>query len=213
MRAAGSRNHCGAPLRICDGTGSRARKCRPPCGNRAPPAVRAASQPRTPKRPQGARAAQKRLVARHLLCSPYVGSMTPTRGVNMPLNLDQYVSVHAAALDVRARRTELIANNLANADTPGYKARDLDFRQAMARAAGETPTSGVHLVDHPGRPHRRQRLGGCRTANPGSQVPHAAGARARRQHRRCAARAGGLRRERRALPGDAHLPQLANSAA
>ena len=64
----------------------------------------------------------------------------------MPLNLDQYVSVHAAALDVRARRTELIANNLANADTPGYKARDLDFRQAMARAAGETPPSGVHLA-------------------------------------------------------------------
>ena len=63
----------------------------------------------------------------------------------MPLNLDQYVSVHAAALDVRARRTELIANNLANADTPGYKARDLDFRQAMARAAGDSPTSGVHL--------------------------------------------------------------------
>lgn len=63
----------------------------------------------------------------------------------MPLNLDQYVGVHAAALDVRARRTELIANNLANADTPGYKARDIDFRQAMARAAGETPTSGVHL--------------------------------------------------------------------
>ena len=63
----------------------------------------------------------------------------------MPLNLDQYVGVHATALDVRARRTELIANNLANADTPGYKARDLDFRAAMARASGETPTSGVHL--------------------------------------------------------------------
>ena len=63
----------------------------------------------------------------------------------MPLSLDQYVSVHATALDVRARRGELIANNLANADTPGYQARDIDFRQAMARAAGETPTSGVHL--------------------------------------------------------------------
>jgi flagellar basal-body rod protein FlgB len=63
----------------------------------------------------------------------------------MPLNLDQYVSVHATALDVRARRGELIANNLANADTPGYQARDIDFRQAMARAAGETPTSGVSL--------------------------------------------------------------------
>src|SRR3982751_6241309 len=56
----------------------------------------------------------------------------------MPLNLDQYVSVHATALDVRARRGEMIANNLANADTPGYQARDIDFRQAMARAAGDT---------------------------------------------------------------------------
>jgi flagellar basal-body rod protein FlgB len=63
----------------------------------------------------------------------------------MPLNLDQYVSVHATALDVRARRGELIANNLANADTPGYQARDIDFRQAMAHAAGEKPASGVHL--------------------------------------------------------------------
>ncbi|HEV8441910.1 MAG TPA: flagellar basal body rod protein FlgB, partial [Steroidobacteraceae bacterium] len=52
----------------------------------------------------------------------------------MPTSLDQYIGVHAAALDVRGRRTELIANNLANADTPGYKARDIDFRQAMARA-------------------------------------------------------------------------------
>jgi flagellar basal-body rod protein FlgB len=67
----------------------------------------------------------------------------------MPLNLDQYVSVHATALDVRARRGELIANNLANADTPGYQARDIDFRQAMARASGDSstsgPTSGVQL--------------------------------------------------------------------
>ena len=62
----------------------------------------------------------------------------------MPLNLDQYVSVHAAALDVRARRGELIAKNLANADTPGYQARDIDFRQAMARAAGDK-TSGTTM--------------------------------------------------------------------
>lgn len=62
----------------------------------------------------------------------------------MPINLDQYVGVHAAALNVRAQRGELIAKNLANADTPGYQARDIDFRQAMARAAGEQ-TSGVSL--------------------------------------------------------------------
>jgi flagellar basal-body rod protein FlgB len=62
----------------------------------------------------------------------------------MPMNIDQYVGVHAAALDVRAKRGELIANNLANADTPGYQARDIDFRQAMARASGAA-TNGVTL--------------------------------------------------------------------
>ena len=63
----------------------------------------------------------------------------------MANSLDQYLGVHAAALDVRARRTELIANNIANADTPGYKARDIDFREAMARASGDKTTGGVHL--------------------------------------------------------------------
>ena len=125
----------------------------------------------------------------------------------MPLNLDQYIGVHATALDVRARRTELIANNLANADTPGYKARDIDFRQAMARAAGDKTASGVHLSTT-----QSGHIGGAAsadaTAQSGSQVPHAARAGARRQHRRCAARAVGLRRERRALPGDAHVPEL-----
>jgi flagellar basal-body rod protein FlgB len=72
--------------------------------------------------------------------------MTPARGAIMPTSLDQYIGVHAAALDVRGRRTELIANNLANADTPGYKARDIDFREAMARVSGENPTQGVHLT-------------------------------------------------------------------
>src|SRR5688572_15622746 len=64
----------------------------------------------------------------------------------MPVNLDQYLGVHAAALDMRGRRTELIANNLANADTPGYQARDLDFRAAMARVSGDQTQGGVHLT-------------------------------------------------------------------
>jgi flagellar basal-body rod protein FlgB len=63
----------------------------------------------------------------------------------MPTSLDQYIGVHAAALDLRGRRTELIANNLANADTPGYKARDIDFREAMARVSGDKATQGVSL--------------------------------------------------------------------
>jgi flagellar basal-body rod protein FlgB len=56
----------------------------------------------------------------------------------MPANLDSYLGIHAAALQVRSRRTELLANNLANADTPGFKARDIDFRSVLAKASGNS---------------------------------------------------------------------------
>jgi flagellar basal-body rod protein FlgB len=51
-------------------------------------------------------------------------------------DLNAHLGVHAEALRVRSQRAELIANNLANADTPGFRARDLDFRAALARASG-----------------------------------------------------------------------------
>ncbi len=54
----------------------------------------------------------------------------------MAFNLDTYIGVHADALKLQAKRTELIADNLANVDTPGFKARDIDFRAAMANAGG-----------------------------------------------------------------------------
>lgn len=41
-----------------------------------------------------------------------------------------------AALDLRARRQEILAANLANSDTPNYKARDLDFASALRTAQG-----------------------------------------------------------------------------
>jgi flagellar basal-body rod protein FlgB len=56
----------------------------------------------------------------------------------MPINLDTYLGVHADALKIRGQRTELLARNLANADTPGYQARDIDFRAALAQASGAT---------------------------------------------------------------------------
>ncbi|GAB4175097.1 MAG: flagellar basal body rod protein FlgB [Rhodocyclaceae bacterium] len=43
---------------------------------------------------------------------------------------------HAQALALRAQRQELLASNIANADTPHYKARDIDFRMALAQAQG-----------------------------------------------------------------------------
>jgi flagellar basal-body rod protein FlgB len=41
----------------------------------------------------------------------------------------------------------VLAANLANADTPGYRARDIDFKNALAAASGQTnATGGVHLA-------------------------------------------------------------------
>ena len=44
--------------------------------------------------------------------------------------------VHAAALEVRSQRMGVLASNIANASTPGFKARDIDFRTAMASMEG-----------------------------------------------------------------------------
>ena len=58
--------------------------------------------------------------------------------------------IHTRALDLWQRRTEVLANNLANADTPGYLARDVDFRKALATASGAA--NGVALeTDAPGQ--------------------------------------------------------------
>jgi flagellar basal-body rod protein FlgB len=53
----------------------------------------------------------------------------------MPLNLNAYLGIQPDALQVYAQRSEVLAANLANADTPGYLARDIDFRAALAAAA------------------------------------------------------------------------------
>ena len=48
--------------------------------------------------------------------------------------LDKEFAFGREALDVRAYRQELLSSNIANADTPGYKARDVDFSSALAGA-------------------------------------------------------------------------------
>lgn len=49
----------------------------------------------------------------------------------MPLKLDSALGLHEQALNLRARRMEVLGSNLANADTPGYKAQDLDFKAVL----------------------------------------------------------------------------------
>ncbi len=62
--------------------------------------------------------------------------------------MDNLFGIHAAALKIRSSRAELLAGNIVNADTPNYKARDIDFKQAlsmMSGNAGMQRTHGEHL--------------------------------------------------------------------
>ena len=67
----------------------------------------------------------------------------------MPISLDNVFGVHEAALRIRAQRSELLSSNLANADTPNYKARDVDFQAAMKQASAGL-NSGKLKTTHKG---------------------------------------------------------------
>ena len=56
----------------------------------------------------------------------------------MPVSFDKVFGVHDDALLLFERRTQLLAENIANADTPGYKARDIDFDQVLQNAQGNS---------------------------------------------------------------------------
>ena len=51
--------------------------------------------------------------------------------------LDASFNFHESSLRLRAQRQELLAGNIANADTPNFKARDLDFSTALKSAISE----------------------------------------------------------------------------
>lgn len=53
--------------------------------------------------------------------------------------------IHEQALSIRTRRAEILASNIANADTPGYKAQDLDFKTALKNAQ-ENISSGTNIA-------------------------------------------------------------------
>lgn len=70
----------------------------------------------------------------------------------MTSRIDDALKFHQTALSLRASRQELLASNIANADTPNYKAKDIDFASALQGAlSGSTAklplagTSSRHL--------------------------------------------------------------------
>ncbi|MBF0255567.1 MAG: flagellar basal body rod protein FlgB [Gammaproteobacteria bacterium] len=66
--------------------------------------------------------------------------------------LDNYFGIHERALRIRDHRSEILAANLANADTPGYQARDIDFKKLLSEQSsghqGMLATHQRHI--HPG---------------------------------------------------------------
>lgn len=59
--------------------------------------------------------------------------------------LDEYLRFNEVALNLRAQRQQLIASNIANADTPNYKARDFDFNNALQNALSRSPAEASPL--------------------------------------------------------------------
>ncbi|MDJ0929104.1 MAG: flagellar basal body rod protein FlgB [Gammaproteobacteria bacterium] len=80
----------------------------------------------------------------------------------MPLDIDSHFAVHARALSVASQRLKLLADNLANADTPHYKARDIDFAAAMQNAGKDQvalqTTRAGHISEGGDNPNHAQPL-------------------------------------------------------
>ena len=65
-------------------------------------------------------------------------------------NLDNAFGLHEIALKLRAQRMELLASNLANADTPNFKARDIDFKSVLSEYQSNgsaNPGSGLKTTN------------------------------------------------------------------
>jgi flagellar basal-body rod protein FlgB len=69
------------------------------------------------------------------------------------ISFDKALGIHADALRFRTARAEIIANNLINADTPGYKARDIRFKDMLDRSTAGEPLKTTHA----GHIHRTTR--------------------------------------------------------
>ena len=62
----------------------------------------------------------------------------------MPISFEKAFSIHDDAMILRARRSSILASNIANADTPNYKARDIDFKSVLGSM--QNPATGDKLL-------------------------------------------------------------------
>jgi len=59
--------------------------------------------------------------------------------------IDNALGVHAQALGLRSKRMEVLARNIANADTPHFKAKDIDFRSVLKQTREDALNSTHNL--------------------------------------------------------------------
>ena len=64
----------------------------------------------------------------------------------MTNSLDDLFKFHQQALSLRSERQQVLASNIANADTPNYKARDFDFAAALREATSGGSVSAAPLA-------------------------------------------------------------------
>lgn len=80
----------------------------------------------------------------------------------MAISLEKVFGIHDRALMVRAKRAEVLASNLANADTPNYKAQDIDFQATLAQVerqqASRVNTTHTHHMSVNEEPIRAELL-------------------------------------------------------
>lgn len=71
----------------------------------------------------------------------------------MAISFDNALGIHEQALYLRSRRAEVLSNNLANVDTPNFKARDVDFSSLLNQASKKLQQPTV--ATEPRRTHER----------------------------------------------------------
>lgn len=70
-------------------------------------------------------------------------------------NLTNSLDFHSTALVLRAERQRVIASNIANADTPGYVGRDINFKEAMSAATSQSTGPKAPGIAADGASHAR----------------------------------------------------------
>jgi flagellar basal-body rod protein FlgB len=86
----------------------------------------------------------------------------------MSISFANALGIHETALQVRGQRASILANNLANVDTPNYKARDLDFKQVLAGKTSAAQHFSLQAT------HQRHLVVGTSSEDPNVlyRVPH-----------------------------------------